>query len=130
MADYDIYVGIDWATETHQVCVVDARGDRCEQWKVAHSGAGLAELEGKLQALMTEPARIAVGLETPRGAVVDTLLEIGCHVFAVNPKHWTGFEIATPWRGPRTIGGMRSSSPTPCARTAGRFAGSPAKIRE
>src|SRR5262245_40450721 len=33
-----------------------------------------------------EPARVAVGLEVPRGAVVDTLLERGFHVFALNPK--------------------------------------------
>ena len=91
MADYDLYVGIDWATQTHQVCVVDARGDRREQWQVAHSGAGLAELAASLRALAPAPARIAVGLEIPRGAVVDTLLEEGCDVFAVNPKQLDRF---------------------------------------
>src|SRR5262249_27851739 len=33
-----------------------------------------------------EPARIAVAIETPRGAVVDTLLEQGVHVYTLNPK--------------------------------------------
>lgn len=91
MSEYDFYVGIDWATETHQVCVLDARGDRCEQWRVAHSGSGLAELAAQLLALTSDPARIAVGLEIPRGAVVDTLLEAGCQVFAVNPKQLDRF---------------------------------------
>src|SRR6266850_3411727 len=91
MADYDLYVGIDWATQTHQVCVLDAAGTRREQRQVAHSGAGLAELAASLRALAPAPARIAVGLEIPRGAVVDTLLEEGCDVFAVNPKQLDRF---------------------------------------
>jgi transposase len=91
MPSYDIYVGIDWGTETHQVCVLDAQSGRHEQWRVAHSGAGLAELTAKLRALTSDPARIAVGLETPRGAVIDTLLDLGGHVFAVNPKQLDRF---------------------------------------
>ena len=34
---------------------------------------------------------IAVGIETPRGALVDTLLEQGFCVFAVNPKQLDRF---------------------------------------
>lgn len=33
-----------------------------------------------------DPGRIAVALEVPRGAIVDTLLAQGGHVFALNPK--------------------------------------------
>src|ERR1700741_3675609 len=91
MADYDIYVGIDWATESHQVCVPEARGERRGEWAATHSGAGLAELGARLLTLTTDPARISVGLETPRGAVVDRLLENGCHVFALNPKQLDRF---------------------------------------
>jgi hypothetical protein len=28
MPDYDVVVGIDWASESHQVCVLDAGGAR------------------------------------------------------------------------------------------------------
>jgi len=91
MPDYDLYVGIDWATEVHQVCGLDADGQNRQEWAVPHSGAGLAELAAKLVALVPDPARIAVAIETPRSAVVDTLLELGCHVFAVNPKQLDRF---------------------------------------
>ena len=37
------------------------------------------------------PAAIAVGIETPRGALVDTLIEQGFAVFAVNPKQLDRF---------------------------------------
>jgi transposase len=91
MPDYDLYVGVDWATETHQVCCLDAQGQKCAEWAVPHSGAGLAQLTEQLMARVADPARIAVAIETPRGAVVDTLLDLGCHVFAVNPKQLDRF---------------------------------------
>lgn len=91
MPDYELYVGIDWATQSHQVCVTDAGGHRLAERTVAHSGPGLAELVAELNRRGSQPARIAVALEVPRGAVVDTLLERGFHVFAVNPKQLDRF---------------------------------------
>ena len=91
MADYDLFVGIDWATQHHQVTLVDADGRRREERQVLHSGAGLAELADHLTSLVTAPMRIAVAIEVPRGAVVDILLERGCHVYALNPKQLDRF---------------------------------------
>ncbi len=90
MPDYEVYVGVDWATQQHQVCAVTAAGHRRE-FPVAHSGAGLATLVAELATLAPDPARIAVAIETPRGAIVETLLMSGCHVFAVNPKQLDRF---------------------------------------
>src|SRR5262249_18379524 len=75
----------------HHVCAVDGNGTARETWVVPHSGAGLADLEAKLRRLSIDPTRVAVGLEIPRGAVVDALLEAGCHVFALNPKQLDRF---------------------------------------
>jgi transposase len=91
MADYELYVGIDWASQQHQVCVIDATGRRREQRRVAHSGAGLTEFVEHLTSLVTDPGRIAVAIEVPRGAMVDMLLERGCQVFALNPKQLDRF---------------------------------------
>ena len=38
------FVGIDWASESHQVCLVDARGECLGERIVAHGGAGIEEL--------------------------------------------------------------------------------------
>lgn len=89
---YEFYVGIDWATEAHQVCVVDRerrlRGER----SVEHTGAALGELADWLTAVAAgHPERIAIAIEVPRGAVVDTLLERGFHLFALNPKQLDRF---------------------------------------
>jgi transposase len=59
---------------------------------VAHSGRGLSELVHKLLPLAAgDPTRIAVAIETPRGPVVETLLEQGISVFAINPKQLDRF---------------------------------------
>ena len=91
MPDYKQYVGVDWATQSHQVCVTAADGQRVAERSVAHSGTGLAELIAELTRHGLDPAQIAVAIEVPRGAVVDTLLERGFHVFALNPKQLDRF---------------------------------------
>lgn len=88
--EYELYIGIDWGTATHQVCFVNARGERVAERLVRHTGAGIATLVAEL-AGRVEADRIAVAIETPRGAMVDALLGQGYHVFAVNPKQLDRF---------------------------------------
>src|SRR6266404_2299831 len=38
------FVGIDWASQSHQVCLVDAHGECLGGRAVAHGGAGIEEL--------------------------------------------------------------------------------------
>jgi hypothetical protein len=81
------FVGIDWATEDHAVCVVDAQGAIQGERRFVHSGDGLSALCDWLTVVSgTEPALIAVAIEVPHGAVVETLLERGFLVHAINPK--------------------------------------------
>jgi len=86
------YVGIDWGSEEHSVCLLDANGRVCGTRLVAHTAPaihdGLQWVRERTGAALTE---IAVGLETSRGPLVDTLLEQGWCVFAVNPKQLDRF---------------------------------------
>lgn len=91
MPDYDFFVGIDWATQLHAVCVLDGAGTVVDAGPVAHSGAGMADLRARLIRLTADAARIAVGIETPRAAIVDALLAHGGHGFALNPKQLDRF---------------------------------------
>src|SRR2546422_4519867 len=96
-AEYLVRVGIDWASESHQICILDKDGNRTEH-PVPHTSAGLMALATELAALNPEdPGRVAVAIEVPRGPVVDTLLERGLHVFALNPKA-TGPLPRSPYR--------------------------------
>ena len=72
--DFECFAGIDWATEAHQVCLVDRAGVILGERSFAHSGAGLADLCDWLVATGgAQPAAIAAAIEVPHGAVVDTL---------------------------------------------------------
>jgi transposase len=86
------FVGIDWASEKHQVCLVDAHGKGCGERTVAHDGAGVEELCDWLIARTgVQPAAIAVAIEMPHGPVVEALLERGFRVHAINPKQLDRF---------------------------------------
>jgi transposase len=89
-SDYLFFVGVDWGNETHVVCVLDPDRQRIAEHRVPHTGLGLAALADALTAL-APAARIAVAIEVPRGALVDTLLDRGLPVFALNPKQLDRF---------------------------------------
>lgn len=92
MEEFDLFVGVDWGSETHQVCVLDSSRKVLLECAIAHSGEALCRLTEKLIALAGGVAsRLAVGIEVPRGPVVDTLLEKGISVFAINPKQLDRF---------------------------------------
>lgn len=89
---YRLLVGIDWATEAHQVCVLDEAAAVVGERSVAHTGDAIAGFTAWLEELAAgEPSRVAVAIEVPRGAVVDALVERGFHVYAINPKQLDRF---------------------------------------
>ena len=89
---FDWYVGIDWASEVHQVCLVDDRGVVRGERAVRHGGEELAALAAWLiETTGAAPERIAVGIELPHGPVVESLMERGFAVHALNPKQLDRF---------------------------------------
>lgn len=76
------FAGLDWASRTHAVCIIDERGSVRLEFEVNHDAAGLAELCRRLKA-----ARVtAVAIERPSGPVVDALLEAGLQVVPIHPN--------------------------------------------
>jgi hypothetical protein len=105
MSDPRWFVGFDWASEKHWVCLVDADGKHIAEKEVAHTGTALSDLCGwLLKTTAAPPAEIAVAIETPRGPVVETLLERGFQVFAINPKQLDRF------RDRYTVAGAKDDS--------------------
>jgi transposase len=86
------FVGIDWASEAHAVCLLDAPGTVGEECTVTHTiDAVNAWVAGVLERTGAAPSDIAVAIETPRGVLVDTLVERRFGVFAINPKQLDRF---------------------------------------
>lgn len=83
--EYPVYVGIDWATAMHELCVLSAARAVLATRRIPHSAAGLDELVAVL-ATFGAPATVAIGIEMPRGALIEGLLAHGYPVYAINPK--------------------------------------------
>jgi transposase len=90
--DYQWFVGIDWGSQKHRICVMGRDGGVIEERWVDHSGSGLAELVDRLRRQTADsPATLAVAIEIPHGAIVETLVENGFAVFSINPKQMDRF---------------------------------------
>lgn len=76
--DYQFYVGIDWATQAHQVCVMDGKRQLLAERSVDHDGLALTQFVDWLGELTgNQPRRVAVAIEVPRGAIVESLVGRG-----------------------------------------------------
>jgi transposase len=81
------FVGIDWASQKHLVCLLAADGGKVDEREFVHGGDGLSELcDWLFRQTKAVPARIAVAIETPHGPIVEALLERGFQVYSMNPK--------------------------------------------
>ena len=88
----EYFAGIDWGSETHQVCVVDSAGEVSAERAFSHGGAGLAEMAAwTLARAGVEPQAVGVAIEIPHGPVVETMMERGFTVYSVNPKQLDRF---------------------------------------
>lgn len=91
-----LFVGIDWASRAHELCVVDEQGATVARFGFAHSERGISDALGRL-AKLAEPSRLPVAIERPDGLLVDRLLEAG---HSVVPIHANAFHAARPrWEG-------------------------------
>jgi transposase len=91
-SDFPYFAGVDWGAEKHRVCLMDASGSVIAERWVEHNGSSLAELVDWFeQQTCPSPQTLAVAIEIPRGAIVETLLEHGFAVFSINPKQLDRF---------------------------------------
>jgi transposase len=74
--------GLDWASQTHAVVIVDAQGRVVEDFQIEHSALGWKKFRERLQPYGSIPFAI----ETSQGAAVEQLLEAGMSVYPLNPK--------------------------------------------
>lgn len=78
------YIGIDWATEKHALCVTDAEGLIIKERSIPND-AGLFEIIFALIAGASSN-EVFVAIETRRLVLVEALLARGFKVFTINPK--------------------------------------------
>jgi transposase len=76
------FAGIDWASEEHACCVVDADGRIVEGRRYRHNERGIRALCARLLGLGIE----LVAVERPDGLLIERLLDAGLSVIAIHPN--------------------------------------------
>ncbi|HEX4167573.1 MAG TPA: transposase [Bryobacteraceae bacterium] len=127
VGDFDFYVGIDLAAEKHQARVVNRTGKVVGEFAFEHSGAGLTEFIRSLDKLTGAAVdRVAIAAETPRGLVIECVLERGYSVFRLIQSSLTGSVTVTLWLVQKTIDETPLYWPTRCGqicRCSGGYSG-------
>lgn len=88
-----MYVGWDWASETHDISVLSDDGETViDRWQLTHDAEGIAAAIDRL-ARHDGPEDLPVAIETTNGLVVDRLLAAGHPVVPIHPN---AFNAARP----------------------------------
>ncbi|WP_421845748.1 IS110 family transposase [Mycobacterium sp.] len=98
-----MFCGIDWATEHHDVAVVDDDGRVVARARLGNDAAGFAQLLTLLAEAGDSAADpIPVGMETDRGLWVAALRETGRVIYPINPL------AASRYRARYAVSGAKS----------------------
>lgn len=92
------YVGIDWGSENHAVCVTCAGGKVRVERMLRNDGAFVRHLVEMVGGDLTATS---IAIESSDLPIVDMLVEAGCAVFTINPKQ------AERFRDRMTAGGAK-----------------------
>ena len=86
------FAGVDWGSQKHQACVLDAAGKLLGEREFEHGGAGLSQMADWLLSFAAgDESAVGVAVETPSGPVVESLMERGFVVHSINPKQLDRF---------------------------------------
>lgn len=78
----DRCAGLDWAKDTHQVCVLEADGEPLLQRGFAHGERDL----NRMCELLVELGVKRIAIERPEGVLVERVLEAGLVVVPIHPN--------------------------------------------
>ena len=82
----DVYCGIDWAEDHHDIALVDQNGTLLARRRISDDAAGLAQLLDLLAGHGDSPENlIPVAIETPRGLLTACLRATGRPAYPINP---------------------------------------------
>jgi transposase len=80
--DQLFFAALDWASEHHDVVVLDRQGNIVEQLQFEHTDAGWQQL----RKITTKYPNLPMAVETSHGTVVEQLFAAGVSVYPINPK--------------------------------------------
>lgn len=81
----EVFVGLDWAEDHHDVFVEDDTGKRLGGGRLPEGVEGVARFHELVAGHVEDPADVVVATETDRGLFIGALVAAGYTVLAVNP---------------------------------------------
>lgn len=96
-----LFAGIDWASKTHAICVVDDQGAIKVRFEIANTGKTFTGLVKRLTKLGVE----GVAIERCDGPLVEALLDAGLQVFVITPRQVKGLRSRYSGSGAKSDAG-------------------------
>ena len=81
-----ILCGIDWASDHHDVALIEPDGTKLARQRISDDAAGLGELTALFAAHGAGPGTVKIAIETERGLLVASLRAAGYEIYAISPK--------------------------------------------
>jgi transposase len=96
-----LFAGIDWASKTHMICIVDSDGRITQRFEIANSAQTFAGLVKRLVKLGVD----GVAIERGDGPLVEALLEAGLRVVVITPRQVKGLRSRYTGSGAKSDAG-------------------------
>jgi transposase len=96
-----LFAGLDWASKTHAVCVVDNDGVIRARFEIPNTGKTFAGLVKRL----TKLGAAGVAIERCDGPLVEALLEAGLRVVVITPRQVKGLRSRYTGSGAKSDAG-------------------------
>ena len=81
-----VYVGIDWADDHHDIYVTDDAAIELDSFSISHSSEGMEKLMKRVDRCCTGREAVLVAIESHQRLLIYALLEAGYLVYPINPK--------------------------------------------
>jgi transposase len=96
-----LFAGIDWATKTHAICVVDDHGEIRARFEIPNTGKTFTGLIKRLTKLDAE----GVAIERCDGPLVEALLDADLRVVVITPRQVKGLRSRYSGSGAKSDAG-------------------------
>jgi transposase len=80
------YIGVDWADEHHDVCILDNEGKTVKAFRITHDEEGFSKLFAEVKELVSDQCEVIFAMETSQHLLVDMIVNSGYTVYPINPK--------------------------------------------
>ncbi len=80
-----LFVGIDWANQYHDICIMHNDGSVFKESRITNDSDGFTHFDAQLKPFLKE--QILICIETNHGLLFEHLIQFNFRLFPINPGH-------------------------------------------